>query len=104
MHRRDCAYVTTDGPAPCTCGYYRTAEGMGLTAAQVAEIEVARIAWRQAMTTANNICMMRSEEINNDDGPPIACRALEEAAAEIRRWLDQDDKYFRDTLAAIRVV
>ena len=22
MHARDCAYVTEDGPAPCTCGYW----------------------------------------------------------------------------------
>lgn len=22
MHSRQCAYVTNDGPAPCTCGYW----------------------------------------------------------------------------------
>lgn len=25
-HARDCLYVTSDGPAPCTCGYYKPAQ------------------------------------------------------------------------------
>src|SRR5206468_1984762 len=63
------------------------------------EMDVARAIWQHALTTANNVCMLRSEAINADDGSLEACDALSEAAAEIRKYLKEDDAYLKSVLS-----
>ena len=56
-----------------------------------------REVWRAAITLANNICVMRSDDCNADDGPLDQVREASDCANAIRAWIKPTD----DQLAAM---
>ena len=47
--------------------------------------------WRAAITLAHNLCVQRSNDLNDDDGPTDRIHESADCAAAIRGWLEPED-------------
>lgn len=50
-----------------------------------------RAIWKAALTLAHNLCIQKSNEINNDDGPLDVVNALSNEAKRIKGWLNPEE-------------
>lgn len=57
-----------------------------------------RAVWKAALTLAHNLCIQKSNEINDDDGPLEVVRALSGEAKRIKDWMNPEDNQLVEML------
>lgn len=52
--------------------------------------------WRAALTLAHNICIIKSNRVNDDDGPLDVVNATSDCGKEIKNWLTPSEEMLQE--------